>query len=100
MPTPGHEVYGYVPYWEMDASIAGHLAQTDLTTLALFSVTNKRNGTLDTAQNGYKRIAGPIGQQLIAEAHARGTGSSSCSPASGWTRTSACSAARSRPRTR
>lgn len=73
VPTPGHEVYGYVPYWEMDASIAGHLAQTDLTTLALFSVTNKRNGTLDTAQNGYKRIAGPIGQQLIAEAHARGT---------------------------
>jgi spore germination protein YaaH len=73
VPTPGHEVYGYVPYWEMDASIAGHLAETDLTTVALFSVTNKRNGSLDTAQNGYKRIAGPIGQQLIAEAHARGT---------------------------
>jgi spore germination protein YaaH len=73
VPTPGHEVYGYVPYWEMDSSIAGHLAGTDLTTLALFSVTNKRNGTLDTAQNGYKRITGAIGQELITEAHARGT---------------------------
>lgn len=73
VPPPGHEVYGYVPYWEMDASIAGHLAGTDLTTLALFSVTNKRNGTLDTAQNGYKRITGTIGQELIAQAHARGT---------------------------
>jgi spore germination protein YaaH len=73
VPTPGHEVYGYVPYWEMDASIAGHLAGTDLTTLALSSVTSKRNGTLDTAQNGYKRITGAIGQELIAEAHARGT---------------------------
>ncbi|MEO8230348.1 MAG: glycosyl hydrolase family 18 protein [Chloroflexota bacterium] len=73
VPTPGHEVYGYVPYWEMDASIAVHVAGTDLTTLALFSVTNKRNGTLDTAQNGYKRITGAIGQELIAAAHARGT---------------------------
>ncbi|MDP9483940.1 MAG: glycosyl hydrolase family 18 protein [Chloroflexota bacterium] len=73
VPKPGHEVYGYVPYWEMDASIAGHVAGTDLTTLALFSVTNKRNGTLDTAQRGYQRITGAIGQQLIADAHARGT---------------------------
>lgn len=73
VPTPGHEVFGFLPYWEMDASIAGHVAETDLTTLALFSVTNKRNGTLDTAQKGYQRIAGAIGQQLIADAHARGT---------------------------
>ncbi len=73
VPTPGHEVYGYLPYWEMDASIAGHLAVTDLTTLALFSVTNRTNGTLDTAQNGYKRISGAVGAQLIREAHDRGT---------------------------
>ncbi len=71
-PTPGHEVYGYVPYWEMDAEIAAHLAKTHLTTLALFSVTNKHNGSLNTTQNGYKRITGPIGTQLIREAHDRG----------------------------
>jgi hypothetical protein len=73
VPTPGHEVYGYVPYWEMDATIAGHLAQTELSTLALFSITSKRNGTIDTAQTGFKRISGPIGRQLIAETHARGS---------------------------
>ena len=73
VPTPGHEVYGYLPYWEMDSTIAGHVAQTDLTTLALFSVTSKRNGNLDTTQRGYQRIVGAIGQQLIAEAHGRGT---------------------------
>jgi hypothetical protein len=73
VPTPGHEVYGYLPYWEIDASIAGHLAATDLTTLAVFSVTNRTNGTLDTVQNGYKRITGAIGAQLIREAHGRGT---------------------------
>ena len=72
VPTPGFEVYGFVPYWEMDGTIAAHLAGTRLTTLALFSVTNKRNGSLDTTQRGYKAITGPLGEQLIREAHDRG----------------------------
>jgi Predicted glycosyl hydrolase len=72
IPIPGHEVYGFVPYWEMDATIADHLASTDLTTLALFSVTNARDGSLDTSQTGYKRITGQIGQRMIREAHDRG----------------------------
>jgi spore germination protein YaaH len=70
-PIPGHEVYGFLPYWEMDDAIPAHVRDTKLTTLALFSVTNKRNGTLDTGQNGYKRITGPIGRQLIRDAHDR-----------------------------
>ena len=72
IPVPGHEVYGYVPYWEMDAGIAEHLAKTDLTTLALFSVTHKKNGALATGERGYKRIHGAVGRRLIAEAHERG----------------------------
>jgi spore germination protein YaaH len=71
-PEPGHEVYGFVPYWEMGETIAAHVAKTRLTTLALFSVTNRRNGTLADNQNGYKRINGPIGRQMIREAHDRG----------------------------
>src|SRR5687768_11747728 len=70
-PEPGHEVYGYVPYWEMDDSIADHLAQTDLSTLALFSVTQRQDGTL-ADENGWRAIEGPIGARLLAEAHARG----------------------------
>ena len=57
VPAPGHELFGFVPYWEMDGGIAAHLAQTPLTTLCLFSVTNKRDGTIDTSQQGYKKIA-------------------------------------------
>src|SRR5262245_54080994 len=72
VPIPGHEVYGFVPYWEMDAGIADHLAATDLSTVGLFSVTNRKNGTLDTGQNGYKRITGPVGSRMIAEARERG----------------------------
>jgi hypothetical protein len=72
-PVPGHEVYGFVPYWEMDAGIADHLAGTDLSTLGLFSVTHGRGGHLATAAVGYRRIDGPIGRQLISMARARGT---------------------------
>lgn len=70
-PIPGHEVYGFLPYWEMDDAMPAHVRDTDLSTLALFSVTNKRNGTLDTGQNGYRKITGPIGRQLIRDAHDR-----------------------------
>ena len=73
VPPPGHEVYGYVPYWEMDGGIAAHLAETDLTTLALFSVTHKANGSMAKTQNGYKRITGTVGRRLIRDAHERGT---------------------------
>lgn len=71
IPTPKHETYGYVPYWEMDGSIADHIGRTDLTTLALFSVTHKRNGTLDN-QTGLKRIRGEVGGAMIRAAKGRG----------------------------
>jgi hypothetical protein len=72
-PVPGHELYGFVPYWEMDGTIAAHLAATPLTTVGLFSVTNTSNGQLDARQTGYKRITGGVGAQMIAAAHRRGT---------------------------
>ncbi|MFL5779182.1 MAG: glycosyl hydrolase family 18 protein, partial [Chloroflexota bacterium] len=72
-PKPKHEVFGFVPYWEMDGGIAAHLARTDLTTLALFSVTPRKNGSMATNQLGYRRITGELGQRLVREAHARKT---------------------------
>jgi hypothetical protein len=70
-PVPGHEVFGFVPYWEMNDGIAEDVAGIQLTTLALFSVTNTKDGAIDTKQTGYKRITGGIGKRLIREAHAR-----------------------------
>lgn len=72
-PVPGNEVYGFVPYWEMDEGIADHVAGTDLTTLALFSVTHTGRGALNTGQPGYRAITGEVGRRLIREAHQRGT---------------------------
>jgi len=73
VPDPKHETYGFVPYWEMDDTIADHLATVDLTTLALFSVTHTRRGELDAEQNGARRIRGDLGARMIREAHERGT---------------------------
>jgi spore germination protein len=70
-PIPGHEVYGFVPYWEMDGTIADHLATVDATTIALFSVTHGGKGALAMSQNGAKKITGPIGRAIIAGAHER-----------------------------
>jgi len=72
LPDPKHETYGFVPYWEMDDTIADHIAQTDLTTLGLFSVTHRRNGRLDE-QTGLQRIRGDVGRAMIRAAHDRGT---------------------------
>ncbi len=72
-PPPGHELYGYVPYWEMDDTIAAHLAATPLSTVALYSVTNTSTGAISRSQTGYKRIAGAVGTAMIAAAHRRGT---------------------------
>lgn len=72
VPAPGHELYGFVPYWEMDASIAAHVASTPLSTVALFSVSNTAKGAIDTTQPGYKKITGGVGSELISGAHRRG----------------------------
>lgn len=72
-PLGGTELYGYLPYWQMTDSMATYLRATPLTTLALFSVSARRNGALHTGTNGYRRITGDIGRRLIDEAHARDT---------------------------
>ena len=72
-PVPGHEVYGFVPYWEMNGDIAEHLAGTDLTTLALFSVTHRSSGRIQDNQPGFERITGDLGKLLVEEARDRGT---------------------------
>jgi hypothetical protein len=56
----------------MNDTVADHLRSTPVTTLALFSVTTRRNGSINTNPQGYRRITGDIGRRLIREAHDRG----------------------------
>jgi spore germination protein YaaH len=71
--APGHELYGFLPYWELRDGIAAHLAETPLTTIGLFSVTHTSKGALNAGQRGYRLITGDIGRTIIREAHDRGT---------------------------
>jgi hypothetical protein len=76
-PTPrpgegGTELYGYLPYWQMTEPMAAYLEQVPVSTLALFSVSARRNGAVDNRDPGYKRITGPLGRRIIAGAQARG----------------------------
>ncbi len=76
-PTPrpvigGTELYGYLPYWEMTAETTEYVKSVPLSTLALFSVTARRTGELNTSAPGYERITGPAGLRLIDDAHRGG----------------------------
>jgi Glycosyl hydrolases family 18 len=71
--TGGTELYGFLPYWQMSATMATYLDSVPLSTLALFSVSPRRNGALDTRDLGYRRITGDLGRRLISDAHARRT---------------------------
>lgn len=71
-PLGGTELYGYVPYWELHEGTAKYLRDVPLTTIALFSVTARRSGEINTRPLGYRRITGQVGRQVIDEARARG----------------------------
>ena len=71
-PLGGTELYGYLPYWQMTTAVDEHLDATPVTTLGLFSVNARRNGSINTNPQGYRRITGDIGRRLIREAHDRG----------------------------
>ena len=70
-PLGGTELFGYVPYWELHESTAAYLRDVPLTTIGLFSVSARRNGAINDRPVAHQRITGPIGRQIIAEAHQR-----------------------------
>lgn len=66
------EVYGYLPYWEVDAGTNAYLRYDLLTDIALFSVTLTGSGALDTTTPGYRMVTGSHAATIIANAHAAG----------------------------
>jgi hypothetical protein len=68
----GTELYGYLPYWQMTPSMVSYLSAVPVSTLELFSVGAGDNGGLLAKQTGFRRITGPLGAQIIRDAHVRG----------------------------
>jgi putative cell wall-binding protein/spore germination protein YaaH len=65
------EVYGYLPYWELDSGTDAYLRYDLLSTISLFSFRYGTDGRiLDTTASA--RLTGPLGRAIIARAHAQG----------------------------
>jgi putative cell wall-binding protein len=66
------EVYGYLPYWEIDAGTDAYLRYDLLSDIALFSVAVSSTGTLDTGARGYGTVTGSTAATIVQHAHAAG----------------------------
>jgi spore germination protein YaaH len=84
-PTPGpvlgiadaplpltREVFGFLPYWKMDAKTVAGLRYDSLSTLALFGIGIGRSGALNTKANGYRAYTGATAAKITDAAHAKG----------------------------
>jgi len=67
-----HEVYGYLPYWRLDAGTAGQIHYELVSTIAFFGLGIKATGDLDTAWVGYKEYVGDDAAAVTNAAHDRG----------------------------
>ena len=66
------EVFGYLPYWELNSGIDAYLRYDLLSTIAFFGVGIKADGSLDTTTSGYKAYMSDLATQIIDKAHAAG----------------------------
>ena len=65
-----HEVFGFVPYWTLDAQAGFDV--NGFTTLAYFAVGANANGTLDESGTGWDGYESQDFADLVARAHAAG----------------------------
>ncbi len=71
-PAPSHEVYGYLPYWKLDAGTARRLDYRQLSTIAFFAVPIGADGALDRRAIGYRAYVSRAARAVTNAAHARG----------------------------
>ncbi len=71
-PAPSHEVYGYLPYWQLDAGTERRLAFNRLSSIAFFAVPIGPDGALDRGAIGYRAYVSQAARAVTNAAHARG----------------------------
>ncbi len=67
-----HEVYGYLPYWRVDAGTVERLDYSTISTIAFFAVPIRRSGVLDARAAGYHAYVSPAAAAVTNAAHQRG----------------------------
>ncbi len=71
-PAPSHEIYGYLPYWQLDAGTVRRLDYDRLSTIAFFAVPIRVDGALDRGATGYRAYVSRAARTVTNAAHARG----------------------------
>ncbi|HVA87860.1 MAG TPA: glycosyl hydrolase family 18 protein [Candidatus Saccharimonadales bacterium] len=71
-PTLSQQVYGYLPWWNLDAGTAGRLQYDLLTTIAFFGIGIGPTGSLDRRGLGYLAFMSPDAVLVTNAAHAHG----------------------------
>ncbi len=70
--TLSHEVFGYLPYWQVNARTAASLRYDLVSTIAFFGLPIRRDGNLDRTQPGYRAYTGTTATAITNAAHANG----------------------------
>ncbi|TAL06837.1 MAG: hypothetical protein EPO00_10415 [Chloroflexota bacterium] len=70
--TLSADVYGYLPYWEIDATTDVYLRYDLLTDIALFSVGFDADGAIVTTATGYAAVTGSNAATIVSHAQAAG----------------------------
>jgi hypothetical protein len=66
------QVYGFLPYWELDGATDGYLRYDLLSDIALFSVGLTCSCAIGTCTPGYAAATGSLADEIVARAHAAG----------------------------
>jgi spore germination protein YaaH len=67
-----HEVYGYLPYWRLDAKTVDRIDYRLVSTIAFFGLGIWGNGAIRTSWVGYKEYVGDDAAAVTNAAHANG----------------------------
>ncbi len=66
------EVFGYLPYWEINSTVNSYLRYGVLSTIALFGVAFRADGSFNTTDSSYRIVTGSTAATVIRHAHAAG----------------------------
>jgi len=69
---PAGDVFGYLPYWEIDGGTDAYLHYDVLSTIALFGVAFRPDGSFTTSDAGYAAVTGDTAAAILQHAHRAG----------------------------
>ncbi len=72
-PRASGDVFGYLPCWEVDDGTDAYLRYDLLSTIALFGVAFRPDGSFNTTDAGYTMVTGSRAATILQHAHAAGT---------------------------